>query len=349
MGGGQPVGFAIGLVLGGVLTESVGWRVGFYIAAAINAGVFALGLWSLPATIDIAGLSWRQKLSQITHEIDWVGAVIASVSLATLSYVFATITGNTSDIREPSSIALLTISFALVPVFILWVGRQERLGRPAIIPNSLWRNKTFTAICLAVFMTWGAFNAVETILTFYFQKVQELSATQTSLRFLPSPVAGVAVNLAMGLLVHRVRADILVLVGMTTSCAASLTMAFAKPDSSYWDFGFVANLLNPVGADSLFTIANLLITSTFPAKTQGLAGGVFNTISQIGKSVGLALVAVIASSVTKKSAYIDKSSPDALMKGYSAAFYFCLALSIATILVALWGLRRIGKVGHKRD
>jgi hypothetical protein len=59
---------------------------------------------------------------------------------------------------------------ALIPVFIFWVGRQERLGRPAIIPvsyiycanailtlirqNSLWRNTAFTAMCLAVFFTW---------------------------------------------------------------------------------------------------------------------------------------------------------------------------------------------------
>lgn len=153
----------------------------------------------------------------------------------------------------------------------------------------------------------------------------------------------------MGLLVHRVRADILVLVGVIISLGAPLTMAFAQPDSSYWAFGFVANILNPVGADSLFTISNLLITSVFPSKTQGLAGGVFNTVSQIGKSVGLALVAVIASSVTHRSEYVDKASPDALMTGYSASFFFCFSLSVATLLLAVWGLRRIGKVGHKRD
>jgi len=44
---------------------------------------------------------------------------------------------------------------------------------------------------------------------------------------------------------------------------------------------FLANIFNPTGADSLFTIANLLITSVFPTKTQALAGGVFNTVSQV--------------------------------------------------------------------
>ncbi|KAK4548733.1 hypothetical protein LTR36_008506 [Oleoguttula mirabilis] len=327
MGGGQPIGFSIGLALGGVLTDTIGWRWGFYLAALLDAVVFAIALWGLPRSIDdrigvegAASHSWSQKLERLRTEIDWVGATIASSSLAMLSYAFAAITGSTADIGRPSTIALLAVAIALIPIFIWWVGRQEKLGKPAIIPNSLWRNKIFTTICVAVFLTWGSFNALETILTFYFQKVQELSAIQTSIRFLPSPVSGAAFNVAMGLLVHRVSANYLVLGGCVLSVAAPLAMAFATPHSNYWESGFLGNVFNPTGADSLFTISNLLITSVFPAKTQALAGGVFNTISQIGKSVGLALVAVIASSVTASSRYADKTSPEALMQGCTATF-----------------------------
>lgn len=260
-----------------------------------------------------------------------------------------TITGSTSDISQPSSVAPLSLAFALIPVFILWIDRQERLGRPAIIPNTIWHNKIFTTICIAVFMTWGAFNAIETMLTFYFQNAQRLNATQTSLRFLPAPVSGVAANIVIGTIVAKYRANYLVVITSLVSSMAPFVMTFAKPTSSYWSAGFLANLLNPVGADGLYTISNLLITSVFPSKTQGLAGGVFNTVSQIGKSVGLALVAVIASSITAKSDYSNKTSPDALMMGYNATFWFCFALSLVTPLVSLWGLRNIGKVGHKRD
>ena len=126
-------------------------------------------------------------------------------------------------------------------------------------------------------------------------------------------------------------------------------MAQATPTSSFWSHAFLANIFNPTGADCLFTVANLLITSVFQAKTQALAGGVFNTISQIGKSVGLALVAVIAASVTDKSDYKDKKSPKALLEGYIATFWFCFGLIVLTIAISTWGLRRVGKVGHKRD
>jgi len=351
MGGGQPFGFSLGLVMGGIFVEFLTWRAGFYVGAAIIAFNFALIFWGLPSSVSSDGgrLNWQQRREQIRKDIDWVGAVIASTSLAMLSYVFATITGEVSNIKEPSSIALLSLAVALVPCFIFWVGRQERLGRPAIIPNSLWRNRVFTTVCLCVLFAWSAFNALETLLTFYFQDVQGIGPLQTSLRFLPAAGAGITANVVAGYLVPRVAANLIVDAGLIIAAASPLVMTFAKPDSTYLSSGFIANILNPCGVDALFTVANLLITSSFPAKTQGLAGGVFNTISQIGKAIGLALVAVIASSVTARSHYTDKKSPDALLVGYKAAYWFCFGLGVTAILVALWGLRRIGNVGHKRD
>lgn len=200
-----------------------------------------------------------------------------------------------------------------------------------------------------MFITWGVFNAVENILTFFFQYVQHVSAIETSLRFLPAPVAGALTNMAMGLFVHRVRADWVILLGATISCIAPLLLALINPDWSYWACAFPAMALNPIGSDTLFTISNLLITSVFPDRTQALAGGVFNTVAQIGKSVGLATAAVVASSVTLHSAYEDKESPMALVAGYHAAWWYSFALSLSTIAVGVWGLRRIGKVGVKSD
>jgi hypothetical protein len=104
------------------------------------------------------------------------------------------ISGKTAKIREPTTLGLLITAILLVPAFVVWVGRQERLGRPAIIPNSLWRNRVFSVICLGVFITWGVFNAIETYLTLFFQDVQKISAIQTSIRFLPAPIAGAIAN-----------------------------------------------------------------------------------------------------------------------------------------------------------
>lgn len=73
------------------------------------------------------------------------------------------------------------------------------------------------------------------------------------------------------------------------------------------------------------------------------------TTPKIGKSVGLGLVAVIAADVTQKSSHENKESPEALLVGYKATFWFVFASIAVTVLLSIWGLRGIGRVGHKRD
>ncbi|KAF2272125.1 MFS general substrate transporter [Westerdykella ornata] len=345
MGAGQPVGFSLGLALGGVFTDSIGWRWALHIAAIINTVVFVIGFFGLPKVDD----KQDNMLARLKDEIDWVGITIGGSCLAMLSYSFASITGSTSNIKTPGTLALLILSIALIPTFIFWVGRQERTGRPALIPTSLWRNRIFSCICLGVFITWGVFNAIESYITLFFQEVQGVSALETSVRFLPAPISGALSNVVMGLIAHRVKADRAVIFGIILTTGACLLMAVIQPSWSYWACAFPAVFLNPIGADLLFTISNLVITSLFPAKTQALAGGVFNTIAQVGKSVGLATSSVIANSVTAQSTLKDKESPEALMEGFKAAFWYLFALSCVTGLMFAWGLRGIGRVGMKRE
>ncbi|KZL75275.1 integral membrane protein [Colletotrichum tofieldiae] len=345
MGGGQPIGFSIGLSVGGVFTDTIGWRWGFHTATIINTVVFLIALKWLPSLGKKEPVTWHR----FRTEVDWIGAFLASGFLSMISYVLAIITDSAHDIKKAENIALLVISGSLTGGFIAWVERQERLGRPAIIPNSLWKNRSFTSICASVFMVWGAFNATEQLSSFYLQYVQRLSAIDTSVRFLPAPFGGVLASVVAGLVVHRVRADVAILIAVVLSSLSPLLMAIADPAWSYWTCIFWAMFMNAIGADTLFTISNLLITSLFPARTQGVAGGVFNTIAQVGKSVGLASSGAIASAVTTRSRAADKESPTAFLEGYRASFWYCFALYSATLIVTAWGLRKIGKVGVKKE
>lgn len=90
LGGGQPVGYAVGLVLGGFFVESIGWRYGYHLGTICGGIVTAVAIWSLPKDEDAlrSGGIWKR----MKEEIDWVGAGIASTSLAMLFYVFALVT-----------------------------------------------------------------------------------------------------------------------------------------------------------------------------------------------------------------------------------------------------------------
>lgn len=128
-------------------------------------------------------------------------------------------------------------------------------------------------------------------------------------------VTGSATNFLTGYLVKRVRADILVISGAAISAIAPLLMAIINPAWSYWTCAFLATALSPICVDMLFTVAQLAITSAFPPQTHGLAGGVFNTVANIGNSIGLAVTAVVASAVTL-SENEKVSTAETLMDGY---------------------------------
>lgn len=160
-------------------------------------------------------------------------------------------------------------------------------------------------------------------------------------------VTGTLTNFMTGWLVKRVRADVLVIASAAIAAVAPLLMAIVDPSWSYWTCAFLATSFAPICGDVLFTVSNLLITSVFPPQTHGLAGGVFNTIANIGNSVGLAVTAVVASAVTMAENGKMDSTPKSLMEGYRASFWLCFGFNILVLGVIGFGLRKIGKVGIK--
>ncbi|MCJ1312459.1 hypothetical protein MMC25_006133 [Agyrium rufum] len=345
IGLGQPLGYSVGLGLGGFLVDTVGWRVGFYMSAGASFLVFAGGFWALPKDRQRQTFSWQG----LVKSIDWVGIVIASTSLGMLSFVFAMLTASTAHIHDASSIALITIALAMGPFFVFWMNRQEKLGHPTLIPNSLWRNKAFLTICLMVLLAWIVLQSMEYFFSLYCQQIQQLSATQTSVRLMPNVALGALTNLATGLFIHKIPANRLVIIASVISTSAPLIMALLSPTWSYWYAEFWAILLSPLAVDVLFTVSNIVITEVFPPETHALAGAVFNTIAQFGTSIGIAIMAVISSSVTDKSDTKVRNPIGALLEGYRAVFWTCLGSMVLACVVGLLGLKKIGKVGLKRE
>ncbi|KAJ5962475.1 hypothetical protein N7501_007416 [Penicillium viridicatum] len=348
LGAAQPTGFLIGLIIGGILIDSIGWRTAMYLIAGINAGVFVVSCFFLPSTADDQ-LSYS-ILRRFREDVDWIGVSLISVAFGLLSYVLSAICARPSSISTAANIALLVVSLVLILAFLIWEHYQEKFNRPALIPNSIWRNPIFTSTCIMVFFAWATVTTNQYFLALFFEEVQGLSAFQTSLRFLPLVVSGVLTNIATGALVRHVRADILIGVSVLLSAATPLIMALVVVNHSqlpYWAAAFPAAILSPIWADVTLTIANLVITQLFPRSLHGLAGGVSNTCAQLGTSIGLNLTAILANAVTMSSTE-NKSSPVALAEGYSAAFWASFGATVAMILVTVLGMRTAGKVGRPK-
>jgi MFS family permease len=86
MGGGQPIGFGVGVIAGGLFADTIGWEWGFHTAAIVNTIVFLLSLWQLPRKKDQnKSIPWHK----LAFGIDWIGALTASVALGLFSYALA--------------------------------------------------------------------------------------------------------------------------------------------------------------------------------------------------------------------------------------------------------------------
>ncbi|KAK6853027.1 aminotriazole resistance [Apiospora arundinis] len=343
-GMGQPLGFALGLVLGGIFTDTIGWRWAYYMMAGINFCLSTASLWSLPnKPVSQSGKPLVARLA----EIDWVGAVMLSAALGLLMYVLAMTTSSYLSIGYAQNAALLSVSLALIIAFPFWMHWQTLKGRPALIPNRLWRNATFTSVCINVFFCWAALNGLEYFTTLYFQEIEGLSALQSSIRFIPHPILGALTNVATAYLISRVKVQTLTTVSALITMIAPILMATIGVGENYWFAPFWALLLSPMNPDVLFTASNLVISEAFPPELQSLAGGVFNEVAQFGNSVGLAVTAAIAASVTEHSHSADSKA--ALMEGYRAAFWTIFAATGLVVVVSYFGFRKGGTVGKKND
>lgn len=81
----QPIGFSLGMVLEGVILDSVGWRFSYYLCGSLSLALFGVSLWALPRDSVIEGSAFA-KLKQ---DIDWVGAIVVSTSIGVFSYILA--------------------------------------------------------------------------------------------------------------------------------------------------------------------------------------------------------------------------------------------------------------------
>ncbi|EGU76495.1 hypothetical protein FOXB_12995 [Fusarium oxysporum f. sp. conglutinans Fo5176] len=296
----QLLGFTFGLVVGGVLVDTVGWRSGWCLYGGVTLLLSAVGLWSLPKS---EPLGFRNIFVDLIYRVDWIGALLASVSMASISYFLAVISTDVHRIKETGTVTLLCFSLATLPLFVV-------------------------------------LNSVDLLTSLYFQEIQYLSAVDAGIRILPSTVVGLGLNLMTGLIVHKIPAVWLVAVSSLLSSGSPLLMAVINPSWSYWVGAFFAQILLPFSIDVLFTVGLIIVTEVFPEKNQSVAGAVFNTAAQFGNALGLAIVQVVSAAVTNQK--INPKSPEARLEGYRASFWTLFALMLVCVLVGALGLRKAG-------
>ena len=316
-------GGAVGLILGGILTQYLSWRYTLFVnlifAAVAVAGALAYIRSSRPAT--------RPRM-------DWPGAVLACAGLFLIVFGF-------SHAETAGWTATLTLGSLILGAVLLcaFVVAEQRSSHP-LLPLRVILDRTRGGSYVAVGITGIAIFGTFLFLTFYMQQVKGYSPLTTGLLFLPL-VAGILVASALYSAVGaRVGPRPLVTVGMLLAAGGTAYLAQLTVTSSYVGGVLPALIIMGLGFGAIFAPAMNTATAGVPREDSGVASALVNTMQQVGGSIGISILSTIAASATTSYLLAHHTSPQApaaaATRGYTLAFALSAALlGLGAILAIL--------------
>jgi EmrB/QacA subfamily drug resistance transporter len=265
------VAVAIGPLVGGALTDWIGWESIFYLNVPIGIGAIA-----------ITYLKLRESRDPHATRIDWPGVATFSGSLFLL--VLALVRGNDEGWGSTLIVSLLAGSAALLVAFIAIEGRV----REPMLPLGLFRKRSFTGVQVAAFAVSASLFALFLYLTLYLQSYLGYSPLQAGLRYLPITIASFIAAPIAGALLSRAPARVMMSLGLAIGGVGLLLMSGIEAGDEWTTLlgGFLVagagvGLLNPVIAD--------VAVSVVPKEKSGMAAGINDTFRQVGVAVGIAV------------------------------------------------------------
>ena len=317
-------GAALGLLLGGVLTQYLNWRWCLYVNAPI-AVVAAIGGWRVLAGTPTAA---RQRF-------DIPGVVLATGGLVAL--VYGCTQAVTDGWGSSTVIGTLAISALMLVAFVFREARTPSPLLPLQIVLDRNRGGAYLAVAFAIAGMFGAFL----FLTYYLQVVLRYSPLQAGLAFLPMTLASQAGSWGIASrLMPRVPPRAIMAPGALVAAVGMLVLTQLQVNSGYLTLVLPAEILLGIGISCVMVPAFSIGTLGVDPRQAGVAAATVNTASQVGGSLGTALLNTIAASAT--AAYLIGHGPSAidiahgLVHGYSTATGWAAGiLALAAVVIAV--------------
>ena len=299
-------GGSIGLLLGGAITQTVGWHWAFLVNVPLGIATIVVGQRVIVAP---AGIGLREGA-------DLIGALAITASLMLGVYAVVQIPQ-----RGVSITILLYIALALA-LFVAFVIRQATARKP-LVPLSLFRSRNIAAgNGMQALLSAGLFGFFF-LDALYLRRTLNYGALETGLAFLPITVFSGALSLGWAeQLITFFGARRVLIAGSVLSAAGLAWLSFAPPAAGYFASTFPPMLLIGVGMGAAFPPLMLYGMSGTSEANAGVASGVLATSSEFGGAVGLAILATIAS-----------------VGGFAWAFASATTCVVASIVIAATALQ----------
>jgi EmrB/QacA subfamily drug resistance transporter len=312
-------GGSIGVILGGVLTDTLDWHWIFLVNLPIGAAVFAFSLVLLPAG--------RGQVLEGRPDIAGAITVTASLMLA----VYAIVNGNETGWTSGRTLGLLAAAAALLALFLV----IETRARSPLVPLGLFRLRNVATANLVGVLWSAAMFAWFFLAALYLQLVLGYSSLEVGLAFLPATLIMGAFSLGLSAkLVMRFGVKKPIVVGMLLVAVGLALFARAPVDGTFAIDVLPSMIVLGIGVGMAMNPVLLAAMSDVAPEQSGLASGVVNTSFMMGGALGLAVLASIAAARTDSLLASGDGPLAALTSGYHAAF---LVGAVFAFVAALLG------------
>lgn len=325
-------GGAVGLILGGFLTEYLNWRWTFFVNIPF-AIIAAVGAWMIIR--EPAGGRNRAPL-------DIPGVVLSTTGLVALVYGFTR--AESAGWSDALTVGMFVASVVLLAAFVFVESRVKSPLLPLRVLLERNRGGVYLSLGLAVIAMFGLFL----FLTYYLQVVKGFSPVKTGFAFLPMIAGMILGSTQIGArLMTRVPPRLLMGPGFMVAAAGMLLLTQLEVGSSYPALILPAQLLLGLGMGTAFMPAMSLATYGVNPADAGVASAMVNTSQQVGGAIGTALLNTIAASAT--TAYLTDHAAEAaaggpaakliqaqaMVEGYASAIWWAVGILVTSSLIAL--------------
>jgi EmrB/QacA subfamily drug resistance transporter len=323
-------GGAFGLLLGGVLTQTISWPWIFFVNVPIGVAVFVASLVYVPESRDEAA----------HRSFDVLGAVTATGGLMTLVYAIV----KAEHSGWGSAVTLLTFA-AAVALLAAFVVTELRAAAP-LVRLSIFRVRSLTAANAIMLVVASGLFAMFFFNSLYIQRVLHYGPLTAGLAFLPF-TAGIVVSAGLASkLAPRLGVRAVTVTGLLVTGVGMLLLTRVPVDGTYLVDVLPPILLTSLGMGAVFVPMTLVATTGLENDDQGLASGLFNTSQQIGGALGLAILSTFAASRTSNTLAGFGPKPSAaensraLVDGFHVAFAGGAAFVLAGLVLLLVLVRK---------
>jgi EmrB/QacA subfamily drug resistance transporter len=313
------VGGAAGVLLGGILTDALGWEWIFLVNVPIGIAVALL----VPRFIG------ESRAEGATRSFDVAGAVSVTAGLALL--VYALVNTDAAGWASAETIGLFAVSAALIAAFLA----IEMRARSPLMPLGIFRLKSLSGANVVGFLLGAAIFSMFFFLSLYMQQVLGYSALRSGFAYLLVAIVIIIAAAASQALVTRFGVKSILTIGMTLLTLGLLWFTQIDVDGSYaLDLvpGFV---LAGVGLGFSFVPVSIAALQGVRPHEAGIASGLINTSQQIGGALGIAILSTVAATQTDSVLGDSGGDPAALPGALTEGFQYAFAVGAGMALVGL--------------